>query len=122
VWVQRACLAFNARHSQVCQAGHEQARPQHQHFWSLHIRSLHNQEQEFKIFMLFPKQRWVGYVAMAYAFYVGIGVSMTIHWFSDFSAGAIIGSVIGVVVGKCFLLSQNGTISSFSHKQIKHPV
>ena len=49
---------------------------------------------------------------MAYAFCVGIGVSMTIHWFSDFSAGAIIGTVIDVVVGKCFLLSQNGTISS----------
>jgi hypothetical protein len=64
------------------------------------------------IFTLFPKHRWVGYVAMAYAFYVGIGVSMTIHWFSDFSAGAIIGTVIDVVVGKCFLLSQNGTISS----------
>jgi membrane-associated phospholipid phosphatase len=64
------------------------------------------------IFTLFPKHRWVGCVAMAYAFCVGIGVSMTIHWFSDFSAGAIIGTVIDVVVGKCFLLSQNGTISS----------
>jgi hypothetical protein len=27
---------------------------------------------------------------------------MTIHWFSDFAAGAIIGSVIGAVVGKNF--------------------
>jgi uncharacterized protein YcfJ len=27
---------------------------------------------------------------------------MTIHWFSDFAAGAIIGSVIGAVVGKGF--------------------
>ncbi len=27
---------------------------------------------------------------------------MTIHWFSDFVAGAILGSVVGVVVGKCF--------------------
>jgi membrane-associated phospholipid phosphatase len=27
---------------------------------------------------------------------------MTIHWFSDFMAGAIIGTVIGVVVGKRF--------------------
>jgi uncharacterized protein YcfJ len=27
---------------------------------------------------------------------------MTIHWFSDFVAGAIIGSVIGAVVGKSF--------------------
>jgi membrane-associated phospholipid phosphatase len=55
------------------------------------------------IFTLFPKQRWLGYVAIAYALYIGIGVSMTIHWFSDFAAGAIIGSVIGVVVGRRFL-------------------
>ncbi len=27
---------------------------------------------------------------------------MTIHWFSDFMAGAIVGSVIGTVVGKSF--------------------
>lgn len=58
------------------------------------------------IFTLFPKHRWLGYAAITYAFYVGIGVSMTIHWFSDFVAGAIIGTVIGVVVGKSFLRSQ----------------
>jgi len=54
------------------------------------------------IFMLFPKQRSLGHVAIIYALYVGIGVSMTIHWFSDFVAGAIIGTVIGVVVGRSF--------------------
>ena len=54
------------------------------------------------VFTLCPKQRWVGLAAILYAFYVGIGVSMTIHWFSDFVAGAIIGSVIGTVVGKSF--------------------
>jgi len=54
------------------------------------------------VFTLYPKQRWPGFVAILYAFYVGIGVSMTIHWFSDFVAGAIIGSVIGAVVGKSF--------------------
>jgi membrane-associated phospholipid phosphatase len=52
---------------------------------------------------LYPKQRWLGLVAILYAFYIGIGVSMTIHWFSDFVAGAIVGSVIGTVVGKSFL-------------------
>ena len=72
------------------------------------------------LFRLFPKPRWVGYVAMAYAFYVGIGVSMTIHWFSDFSAGAIIGTLIGVVVGKSFLLSQNSAISSLSRGKRMH--
>jgi membrane-associated phospholipid phosphatase len=59
------------------------------------------------VFMLFPKQRWLGFVAILYAFYVGIGVSMTIHWFSDFVAGAIIGSVIGLVVGKNFRETSN---------------
>jgi membrane-associated phospholipid phosphatase len=54
------------------------------------------------VFMLTPKQRWVGCVAIAYALYVGLGVSVTIHWFSDFVAGAIIGSLIGVVVGRSF--------------------
>jgi membrane-associated phospholipid phosphatase len=54
------------------------------------------------IFMITPKQRWVGCVAIIYALYVGLGVSVTIHWFSDFVAGAIIGSVIGVVVGRSF--------------------
>jgi len=59
------------------------------------------------IFTLFPKQRWLGCLAIAYAFYVGIGVSMTIHWFSDFAAGAIIGTVIGTVVGAKFSRSQS---------------
>ena len=39
---------------------------------------------------------------LLYAFYVGLGVSVTIHWFSEFVAGAIIGSVIGAVVGRGF--------------------
>ncbi|MGD1002381.1 MAG: phosphatase PAP2 family protein [Candidatus Brocadiia bacterium] len=54
------------------------------------------------VFMLCPKRRWLGLGAILYAFYVGVGVSMTIHWFSDFVAGAIIGSVIGTVVGRSF--------------------
>ena len=56
----------------------------------------------FAVFSLFPKQKWLGYLAIIYAFYVGIGVSMTIHWFSDFVAGGIFGSLIGLVVGNCF--------------------
>ena len=69
------------------------------------------------ILTLFPKRRWLGCLAIAYAFYVGIGVSMTIHWFSDFLAGMIIGTVIGNVVGKSLLRSQNEAISSLSHDQ-----
>ncbi len=52
---------------------------------------------------LWPKQRWLGFMAVLYAFYIGFGVSMTIHWYSDFVAGAIIGSVVGMVVGKSFV-------------------
>ena len=55
------------------------------------------------VFTLFPKRRWLGCVAILYAFYVGVGVSLTIHWFSDFVAGAILGSVVGTVVGRSFL-------------------
>ena len=55
------------------------------------------------LFVLFPKNWAVRIFALLFALYIGIGVSMSIHWFSDFLAGAIIGSVIGVVVGKAFL-------------------
>jgi membrane-associated phospholipid phosphatase len=51
---------------------------------------------------LYPENKLVRYAAILYAFYVGIGVSIRIHWFSEFVAGAIIGSVIGAVVGKSF--------------------
>jgi membrane-associated phospholipid phosphatase len=51
---------------------------------------------------LYPENKLVRYAAILYAFYVGVGVSITIHWFSEFVAGAIIGSVIGTVVGKSF--------------------
>ena len=51
------------------------------------------------IYKLFPEQRWIGIVCFTYALYIGVGVSMTIHWFSDFAAGAVIGTVIGVMVG-----------------------
>lgn len=49
---------------------------------------------------LYPKNKAVIILALFYALWVGLSVSVTIHWFSEFVAGAIIGSVIGVVVGK----------------------
>ena len=52
---------------------------------------------------LYPHKRVLCIVALLYACYVGLGVSVGIHWFSEFVAGAIIGSVIGVVVGRSFL-------------------
>jgi membrane-associated phospholipid phosphatase len=51
---------------------------------------------------LFPHNRKLGWGAMVYAFYIGFGVSLAIHWLSEFVAGAIIGSVIGTTVGRSF--------------------
>ncbi len=56
----------------------------------------------FAIWTLFPKNKTVRALALIYALYIGFGVSMTIHWFSDFAAGAIIGTLIGVIVGRSF--------------------
>jgi membrane-associated phospholipid phosphatase len=55
------------------------------------------------VFILFSSSRIIKYASFMIAFYIGIGVSANIHWFSDFLAGAIIGSVIGYVVGRSFL-------------------
>jgi membrane-associated phospholipid phosphatase len=54
------------------------------------------------VFTLFPRRKRLGFLALAYALYIGVGVSMTIHWLSDFVAGAVIGTVVGSVVGKAF--------------------
>ena len=54
------------------------------------------------LLMLYPKKEVIRYLAIFYALYIGFGVSISIHWFSDFVAGAIIGTVIGVEVGKSF--------------------
>ena len=42
------------------------------------------------------------YLLLLYPLYVGLSVSVTIHWFSEFVAGIIIGSLIGTVVGNSF--------------------
>lgn len=55
------------------------------------------------LWVLFPKS-YFKYLALIWAFYVGIGVSLTIHWFSEFVAGAILGSIIGLAVAKTFLI------------------
>jgi membrane-associated phospholipid phosphatase len=51
---------------------------------------------------LYPKNRQLIFLASFYALYIGWSVSVSIHWLSEFVAGAIIGSVIGTVVGKSF--------------------
>jgi membrane-associated phospholipid phosphatase len=54
------------------------------------------------LWRIYPASRAMRLIALLYAFYIGIGVSMTIHWFSDFVAGAIIGTFIGITVGNSF--------------------
>ncbi len=49
---------------------------------------------------IFPRNRLVAGAALLYALFIGLSVSISIHWFSDFVAGAIIGSVIGRTVGR----------------------
>lgn len=64
----------------------------------------------FTLIYLFPKKKLLVISSILYAFYIGFGISISIHWFSDFAAGAIIGTIIGVVVGESFnqiLLKKN---------------
>lgn len=51
---------------------------------------------------LFPKNVRLKYAALLYAMYVGLAVSISIHWGSDFIAGALLGSAIGMVVAEIF--------------------
>ena len=51
---------------------------------------------------LYPKNRLLVFLAALYALYIGFSVSVSIHWLSEFVAGAIIGSVTGTVVGRSF--------------------
>ncbi len=54
------------------------------------------------IMVLNKKQKLQKYLLFIYALYIGIGVSLSIHWFSDFVAGAILGTIIGLEVGRKF--------------------
>lgn len=51
---------------------------------------------------LYPKKKLLVVLALVYASYVGLSVSVSIHCLSEFVAGAIVGSVIGSVVGRSF--------------------
>lgn len=48
---------------------------------------------------LFPRHRHIMFYSIIYAFYVGVGVSLSIHWLSEFIAGALIGTAIGMTAG-----------------------
>lgn len=53
--------------------------------------------------VLYLKNKKLCCAVLLYALYVGLSISVSIHWFSEFVAGTIIGSLIGVVVGRSFL-------------------
>jgi membrane-associated phospholipid phosphatase len=50
--------------------------------------------------LLFPKSRLIRLVAPLYALLIGLGVSVSIHWFSDFIAGALLGILAGYIAAK----------------------
>ena len=54
------------------------------------------------LFVLYPTKKAIFYPALIYALYVGLSVSVSIHWLSEFIAGAILGTIIGIVVGTSF--------------------
>lgn len=59
----------------------------------------------FAMMVVWGRLRHHGRVAFLpkwYALYIGLGVSISIHWFSEFIAGALIGSVIGYQVANRF--------------------
>jgi len=56
----------------------------------------------FTLIQMFPKNKFVKFISIFYALYIGIGVSFSIHWLSDCVAGAIIGTVIGIVAGRSY--------------------
>jgi membrane-associated phospholipid phosphatase len=49
------------------------------------------------------KNKYITTLALIYAFWIGIGVTFRIHWFSEFIAGALIGTAIGMTVGKSYI-------------------
>ena len=55
------------------------------------------------IFALFPDHKYARWLGLVWALYVGLSISVSIHWFSEFVAGAIMGTVVGLAIGKAFL-------------------
>ena len=54
------------------------------------------------LMLLYPRSAAVRYAALVYALFIGVGVSISIHWLSDAVAGAIVGAVVGAVVARSF--------------------
>jgi len=50
--------------------------------------------------LMYKEKRVLSALFLVYALFVGVGVSMGIHWFSEFVAGALIGTAVGMTVGR----------------------
>lgn len=53
----------------------------------------------FALISMYPKHKMLTTLSIIYALYIGIGVSFSVHWFSEFVSGLIIGTVIGLTIG-----------------------
>ncbi len=49
---------------------------------------------------MYPKNRALAIIVVLYALYIGLAVSVSVHWFSEFLAGAILGTLVGVVTSR----------------------
>ena len=56
----------------------------------------------FAIISFLPKKAIPAICALIYALYIAIGASASFHWFSDVVAGIMLGTLIGVIVGRSF--------------------
>ena len=54
------------------------------------------------LWILYSENKLIKYISTFYAIYIALGMSVTLHWFSDVVAGALIGVIIGITVGKNF--------------------
>lgn len=52
------------------------------------------------LMVLYKHNTIVKYLALSYAIYMALSVSVTFHWFSDGVAGVIFGSIIGLTIAK----------------------
>ncbi len=52
------------------------------------------------LMVLYRHNAFIKYLALAYAIYIGLSVSVTFHWFSDGVAAAIFGILVGLTVAK----------------------
>ncbi len=57
----------------------------------------------------YREKKWVVVIAIAYAAYIGIGASFSFHWLSDVVMGVILGSLIGIAVGRGFVAKEKST-------------